>query len=168
LHPATYKALFDIHYQPLCNFAKKYVTDMDKAEDIVQDVFVKLWNTRDTIDDAKSIKSLIFTMVKNRCLEVIRRENINKKAITHLTIVTDDSDYIIDDEEANKWLLIDQIYVSMRHLPPKCEEVFRMAKINGLSYTQIADELNISIKTVEGHMSKALKILREKLTSSIK
>ncbi len=141
--------------------------DMDKAEDIVQDCFVKLWHMGSSVDETKSIKSLIYTMTKNRCLEVIRRDEINRKAITHLQLVTYDEDDVINEQEVDKWLLIDQIYVSMRHLPPKCEEVFRLGKINGLTYTQIGEDLNISVKTVEAHMSKALKLLRGMLAKKI-
>jgi RNA polymerase sigma-70 factor, ECF subfamily len=141
--------------------------DMNKSEDIVQDCFVKLWNLGEEIDHERSVKSLIYTMTKNRCLEVMRRDEINRKAITHLQVVTYGENEIVDDQEADKWLLIDQIYVSMRHLPPKCEEVFRLSKINGLTYAQIAQELDISIKTVEAHMSKALKMLREILATKM-
>jgi RNA polymerase sigma-70 factor, ECF subfamily len=143
------------------------IHDMDVAEDIVQDSLVKLWHMGDDVDSNRSVKSLIYTMTKNRCLEVIRRQEINRKVISHLQIVTYTEDEIVDDAEADKWLLIDQIYVSMRHLPPKCEKVFRLSKINGLTYTQIGAELNISVKTVEAHMSKALKLLREILADKI-
>jgi RNA polymerase sigma-70 factor (ECF subfamily) len=138
---------------------------MDRAEDIVQDVFVKLWDMRAEIDTQKNIKALITKMVKNKSLEALRRDQIAQKAFTELKGSHEEVEIPFEPDELDKWLLLDKIYVSMRHLPPKCEEVFRLAKLNGLSYSQIAQELNISIKTVEGHMSKALRIIKDNLTS---
>ena len=74
----------------------------------------------------------------------------------------------MNEDEIEKLMLIEQIYVSIRQLPPKCSEVFTLSKVNGLTYSQIAEKMNISVKTVENHMSKALKIMRELLSKSLK
>lgn len=157
----SYKHLFETYYASLCNLSYRIVGDIDKAEDIVQDVFVKIWNDKDNLDDSNNIKSYIFTMAKNRSLEVLRREGIASKMLQNIIPINPDEDIIIDEAEAEKYQLIDQLYVSIRQLPPKCGEVFTLSKVNGLSYIQIADQLNISIKTVENHMGKAFKLLRE-------
>ncbi|MBK9735908.1 MAG: RNA polymerase sigma-70 factor [Saprospiraceae bacterium] len=158
---STFKILFDTHYASLCNLAYRIVGDTDKAEDIVQDMFVKLWDERHKINPEKSVKSLVFMMVKNHSLEVLRRDGIGARIAHHFFTSETDDQTIIEEEEIEKYELIDQIYVSIRQLPPKCGEVFTLSKVNGLSYIQIADKLNISVKTVENHMGKALKLLRE-------
>jgi RNA polymerase sigma-70 factor, ECF subfamily len=137
--------------------------DMNMAEDIVQDCYVKLWRTAVEIDPNRSVKSLIYTMVRNHALEVLRREQIGKKIAAQLPTGDIDESSYVEEAEIEKWRMIDLIFVSMRQLPPKCAEVFELSKINGLTYTQIAERLQISVKTVEAQMSKALKILREKL-----
>lgn len=159
-----FRTLFDEHYRPLCNFAYRITGDLDQAEDIVQDVFVKIWNTKEMIQKDKNVRSYIYTMVRNHALEVIRREGIGSKINKEILYLhTEISESLIEDEEIEKYRLIDKIYVSIRQLPPKCGEVFTMSKVNGLTYTQIAARLDISVKTVENHIGKALKLLREML-----
>lgn len=160
----TFKGIFDTHYRPLCNFAFRICGDLDKSEDIVQDVFVKIWNQQDLLQKDKNITSYIYTMVRNHTLEIVRRETIGIKVSKELLYLhTDANDDDILDEEIEKYQLLDKIYVSIRQLPPKCGEVFTLGKVNGLSYAQIADRMDISVKTVENHMGKALKLLREML-----
>ncbi len=164
LDKSTYKRLFDDHYRPLCNFAYRINGDIDKAEDIVQDIFVKIWNQKDLLQEDKNIKSYIYTMVRNHTLEIMRREGIGLKVSKEILYLhTDENELSIEEEEIEKYRLIDKIYVSIRQLPPKCSEVFTLSKVNGLTYTQIAERMNISVKTVESHMSKALRLLREML-----
>ena len=152
LDKSTFKGLFDDHYRPLCNVAFRISGDLDQAEDIVQDVFLKIWNQQDLLNVDQNIKSYMYTMVRNHALEIIRRQQIGAR---FLTIV-----YMYD-------LILDRIYISIRQLPPKCAQVFTMAKVNGLSYSQIADNMHISVKTVENHMGKALRLLRAMLNNKI-
>lgn len=157
----TFKYFFETHYSPLCNLAFRVIGDIDKSEDIVQDVFVKVWNNRKELDKDRNIKSLIYTMVKNHSLEVLRRDGIGLRVVRIISRVEEDTQSNIQEEEIENYKLLDQIYVSIRQLPPKCGEVFTLSKVNGLTYTQIAERMNISVKTVENHMGKALKMLRE-------
>jgi len=168
LDKASFKWLFELHYSALCNFAYRIIHDLDKAEDIVQDTFVKIWNNTELLDSQKNIDSYLYTMVRNRALEVLRRESISQKVNQQIEYLKqyDNNDDILEDE-IEKFLLLEKIYVSIRQLPPKCAEVFTLSKINGLTYSQIADRMNISVKTVENHMSKALKMMRELLSKSL-
>lgn len=152
-----------LYYNPLCNYALDIVMDEHVAEDIVQDVFLYLWKKNVDLDENKNIKNFLFTSVKNKCLEVLRQDKAYQKRITDYS--NEQNTQIFDDEEKgwDNWVKIDQIYSSLRHLPPKCKEVFVLAKINGLTYTQISQKLNISPKTVENHMAKALAMLRRLL-----
>lgn len=165
---SAFKKLFDDHYRPLCNFAFRITADMAKSEDVVQDVFVKIWNQQNLLQSNQNIRSFIYTMVRNHALEVIRRDGIGMKVTQHMLYLhSEETDQAVLDEEIEKYALIDKIYVSIRQLPPKCGEVFTLSKINGLSYSQIGEQLNISVKTVENHMSKALKLLREMLADQM-
>lgn len=166
---SSFKNLFELHYSPLCNFAYRITDDIDQAEDIVQDIFVKVWNDPDLLDGNKNINSYVYSMVRNRALEVIRRENISQKINQQLEYIQNNAaDTNVEEEEIEKLLLVEQIYVSIRQLPPKCSEVFTLSKVNGLTYVQIAEKMNISVKTVENHMGKALRLMRELLTKSLK
>jgi RNA polymerase sigma factor (sigma-70 family) len=111
-----FKRLFDEHYQPLCNFAFRIIPDMDMVEDVVQDAFVKIWQKGDTIDIDQNIKSYLYTMTKNNCLEIIRREGIGRKAAEEIkhTYIIEEGD--VNEAEVEKWLLLDKIYVSMRQM----------------------------------------------------
>lgn len=166
---SSFKNLFELHYSPLCNFAYRITDDIDQAEDIVQDIFVKVWNDPDLLDGNKNINSYLYSMVRNRALEVIRRENISQKINQQLEYIQNNAaNTNVEEEEIEKLLLLEQIYVSIRQLPPKCSEVFTLSKVNGLTYVQIAEKMNISVKTVENHMGKALRLMRELLTKSLK
>ena len=159
----------DRHYSPLCNFAYRITDDIDQAEDIVQDIFVKVWNDPDLLDGNKNINSYLYSMVRNRAFEVIRRENISQKINQQLEYIQNNAATTnVEEDEIEKLLLLEQIYVSIRQLPPKCSEVFTLSKVNGLTYVQIAEKMNISVKTVENHMGKALRLMRELLTKSLK
>ncbi len=140
------------------------IHDLDTAEDIVQDVFMKLWHKRDEIHFQKSTQSYLYTMVRNHTLGMIRKADSGQRFYKDLP--EGNSHYIpqdIEEEEIEKYLLIDEIYTSIRQLPTKCGEIFTLSKINGLTYTQIAEVLGISVNTVENQIGKALRILRSKL-----
>jgi RNA polymerase sigma-70 factor (family 1) len=169
LDKSSFKNLFELHYSPLCNFAYRITDDIDQAEDIVQDIFVKVWNDPDLLDGNKNINSYLYSMVRNRAFEVIRRENISQKINQQLEYIQNNAATTnVEEDEIEKLLLLEQIYVSIRQLPPKCSEVFTLSKVNGLTYVQIAEKMNISVKTVENHMGKALRLMRELLTKSLK
>jgi len=146
----------------LCNFAFKYLNDSSVAEDAVQDVFVKIWVKREGVDLSKNIKSFLFQSVKNRAIEVIRKNkldtNYRSDNLRKLEGITD------MDDEADRFLMMERIYASIRQLPPKCQKVFTLSKVNGLTYNEIAEELEISVKTVENQIGRSLRILREKLS----
>lgn len=152
-----------MYYNPLCNFAASITRDSEKSEDIVQDVFMQFWHNKEVVDVNKNVKSYLFTSVKNKCLEVLRKEKADSKTI--LGFIAVEANHIHEEEDAawDEWVKIDQIYSSLRHLPPKCRQVFELAKIKGLTYNQISEMMQISPKTVENHMAKALSVLRTHL-----
>lgn len=149
----------------MCSFAYKYIQDIDTCQEIVHDVFVKLWEKREQIDLSKSVKSYLFTAVSNKCKNHIRD---NKKFVTN-ELATENTNY--NDQDALKQLqyqeLEEKIQEAINSLPEKCKEVFELNRYEGLKYKEIAEKLHISVKTVENQMGKALKVLREKLKNYV-
>jgi RNA polymerase sigma-70 factor (ECF subfamily) len=152
---------FNYYYPGLCIYAQKMISIPEQeAKDLVQDVFVKFWNDREKTDIRFSMRSYLFVSVKNRCLDLLRRKNRNLKVqeITNEHDVTGASfdTYVLSELEAlfNK---------SLEKLPERCREVFELSRFHGLKNREIAAKLNLSEKTVENQVTKALHILKEEL-----
>ncbi len=127
-------------------------------EDIVQDVFVKLWYKREDLE-LNNIKSYLFTSVKNGYFDYKRKEERHNDYLNEQS--TDEINYIDNEQIIQRDLLIkQQIFNSLRHLPAKTEQIFKLSKLNGLTYVEIAEEMEISVKTVEAHITKAFKLIR--------
>jgi len=137
------------------------VQDNQRAQDVVQDVFMNFWRKRDTLDIDLKVKSYLFTAVRNKALEVLRHEKMKENHADTVRI-NELLRYDIEDE-AEKYVRLEKIHAAIGTLPDKCREVFSLSKLNGLSYNEIANHLNISVKTVENQIVRALKLLREKL-----
>ena len=158
-----FEHLFRTHFERLCSFARQYVADQDTAQDICQKVFIRLWEKRAEMDSGRSIASYLFTAVKNRCLNHIRD---HKKYRSHLLDVDCGDIEIglaITEDHFAVAELQQRIDAVLNTLPPKCREVFELSRYEQKKYKEIAAELDISQKTVEAHMSKAIKILRDHL-----
>lgn len=135
----------------------KYLDDIDDAKGIVHEVFVAVWEKYDDLAIDLNYKSYLYTAVRNRCLNKIRDQ---KKFVLLDPLVHDD---VTDDDELQTQELEIAIAHAVDSLPEKCREVFEKSRIEGLKYAQIAKEMNISVKTVEAQMSKALRVLRKHL-----
>ena len=157
----TFKHLFKEYYNPLCNFASSIINDKLVAQDIVQDVFAKIWHKRDDIELRSEYKSYLFSAVKNRSLEILRKAKLDAKVASNLAEMGAKIDV---NKEADSFVLKEQLYNSIRQLPTKCQEVFVLNKIEGLSYVEVANKLGISVKTVENHIGKAFRILRTSMS----
>ena len=157
----TYQELFRQYYNPLCNYAYNYVKDNELAQDAVQEAFLNLWRNRKKLDAGPGIKSYLFTSTRNKVLEFIRRNKMMEDHSEKVRI-NELMRYDIEDD-AEKYVRIEKIHSAIDTLPPKCREIFKMSKINGLSYREIANHLNISQKTVENQVIRGLKLLRDKL-----
>lgn len=157
-----YKKVFEEYYNPLCNFASRYVSGSDLAEDIVQEVFVQIWQKRKRITLTSGIRSYLFQSTRNKAIEIIRRNKLQTAYIEEEKYNAESSYEI--DHEADNHMLKEHLYKSIRQLPPKCQEIFVLSKISGLTYAEIAEELNLSVKTVENQIGRGLKLLRAMLT----
>ena len=135
--------------------------DDNLAQDIVQDAFLNFWKKRKKLTDEVNLKSYLFTSVRNKALEHIRR---NKMMLDHEESIRINEllRHEIEDE-SEKYVRLEQIHKAILTLPEKCRQVFSLSKINGLSYAEISEHLGISVKTVENQVVRALQLLREKL-----
>lgn len=158
----AFDKVFRQYYQYLCNFAFQFLKEKEASEEVVQDFFFKLWDKREDLSIQSSLKSYLFRSVQNRCLNQIKHLTIKEKYKTynqeqiHLQENTP-SDYAVEVELAEK------ISLSIEALPKERQRIFNLSRNEGLKYKEIAEQLDISVKTVESQMGKALKFLREQL-----
>lgn len=159
---AAFRFFFDKYYSDLCNFVHVYVHDQAISEQIVQDIFVYLWEKKDKIGIGTSLRSYLLRAAKNKSLNYLRNEKTRlgiQENLAHSQAHNHETpEYIF-----NAGQLRGVIEESVDRLPPKCRQVYILGKEKDLSYKEIARKLNISVKTVENHMGKALKQLRENL-----
>ncbi len=163
----AYKRLFDEYYVPLCIFAKRFTNDLDASKDIVQDLFVKLYHDRDHLDVKTSLKSYLYQAVKNRCLNYVKHEQIHATHISNIQLKISRESHNWSEEILETELQA-RIYDIISKLPSQCQRIFKMSRLDGLKNQQIADDLNLSIRTVETQISKALKTLRTDLSHYLK
>ncbi|MCD4746117.1 MAG: RNA polymerase sigma-70 factor [Bacteroidales bacterium] len=160
-----FEQMFKDYFNILCNFAQSYNIDEDNAKEITQEVFINLWQKKETIDTKKSIKSYLFTSVKNRCLNYIRDQKKFRSNILDIEIA--DFDFSFENDVFTESELQSKIDNAISNLPEKCRQIFKLSRFEELKYKEIAEKLDVSVKTVEAQISKALKILRNDLKDYI-
>lgn len=155
----AYHAVFHDYFSVLVAFANKYISDLDLAREIVQVVFVKLFEKRQSLEITTSLKSYLYKMVYNDCMNAIKSKKISfehySRYALQMDLLTDFHD-VIDQTEKEL-----RIYKALEKLPPQCKLIIQQSRLEGRKNKEIAEELNISIRTVETQISKALKLLRE-------
>ncbi|PCH69956.1 MAG: RNA polymerase sigma-70 factor [Bacteroidales bacterium] len=158
-----FEKTFKEFYSPLCNFAYTFIPDQDVCQDLVQDVFFKIWDKSPDINT--SISSYLYKAVKNSCFDHMRKSY--KQSIIPIEEIEDpiDSPYELNREN-NLEALKQKIETAVNSLPPKCKEIFLLRRNFQMSYDEISIELNISKKTIENHMNSAIKKLRTQLSKS--
>jgi RNA polymerase sigma-70 factor (ECF subfamily) len=156
---ACFEQLFKGQYAALCQFARKYLPNDQVAEEAVSEVFCKIWRNRQQINIKTSAKYYLFASVRNMAIDLQRQ---NKK----LQHSSDDCLYeqAYAGPDAHETLIGQETQIkidtAIRRLPPQCRTVFQLSRLEGLKYHEIAQRMNISIKTVETQMTRALKQLR--------
>ena len=158
----NFEALFKQYYAPLVVYACKYVPETDVAREIVQDFFVKLYEKRSSLTIDTSLKSYLYRSVYNSCMNYINQRNIQEKHIRNIDLERNDEENL--ENEINSAELQNRIFNLIEALPPKCKKIFKMNRLEGLKNEEIAVTLHLSKRTVETQISKALKILRNKLS----
>ncbi len=157
----AYQLVFQEYYRAMTAYAFRFVGNLTDSENIVQDVFLRLWQKRKELMITTSLQNYLFRSVKNHCINHIEHEKI-KTGYQALVIKneTDRTDY---SEFFLEFGLMKKIETAIAALPPKRQEIFRLAREEGLKYREIAEKLELSVKTVEAQMTLALKQLRESL-----
>lgn len=156
-HLDTIEQSFRYYYRPLTLFALHYVKDTDVAQDIVQECFANLWEKQTSETPPSNIKSYLYSMVRNKCVDELRQSD-------HLPITLEPSDldaYISEEECERRSIIEARLWTAIDKLPERCREIFLLSKRDGLKYQEIATKLDISVNTVENHVRKALKQLRD-------
>ncbi len=152
--------LYSCYFANLALTANKYVKDMQVAESIVQNIFLKMWENPFELNDSRSLKAYLYRSVINAAINFVNQQkNISRHHLKISEQVTDAYIDTLQEEQELKAL----IYKEIERLPEQCRKVFKMSRFEGLKYKEIAQQLNISEKTVENHMVNALKILRTNL-----
>jgi len=157
--------LYESYSRRLYNFAFSYLKTEEDTLDVIQNVFINLWEKRESIKSDTNLEAYIFTIAKNGIISLFRKKISEKKYLEHLqktAIVAEDN----LDDKYDYDLLNDRIRKLIDELPEQRRRVFLMSKEDGLGNKEIASELNISVKTVEDHKAKAKKFIREKLANS--
>jgi RNA polymerase sigma-70 factor (ECF subfamily) len=157
----AFEMLFHQYYGHLCLFATKILNNDAAAEEVVQEFFVKIWEKKEQLSIETSVKNYLFRAVKNQCLNYIKHNFVKEN---YIKTKENENQLEIDFEENYVEVdLAQKIKESIDSLPEKRREIFRLSREEGLKYREIAQKLNISIKTVEAQMGLAIKNLREKL-----
>ena len=157
----AYEQLFKEFYKPLTVFAYGYVKDLETGKEIVQDLFVQLYEKRRTLVITTSIKSYLYQSVRNRCLNHLKHLQVKKMHHEQIRSEQEFSDDL--EDKIRETELEHMVSKVVDQLPPQCRKIFNMSRVSGLSNGEIAEKLEISKRTVETQISNALKVLRAKL-----
>lgn len=163
------KLIMERWYGRLFNFANGYLNNVGNTEEVIQDVFIQLWDHRERLSENTSINAFLFTLTRNRCIDVIRRERLTIQFYKDKQL---EYNYLKESFNALSDPILDKIFEQeiqseinsvVGSLPEQCQRVFNLSRVQGLKNREISESLNISAKTVETHITKALKLIRVNL-----
>ncbi len=156
--------LFRLYHDKLLHVARGYLGSIEDAEGAVQNVFLKVWEKRNNLDQISNINSYLYTMTKNACLDFLKHQKVkNTFSNNYYKERIAIQNQFINDEAASLILeteLEEQINNALEALPEKCKKVFLKSRFEGLKHKEIADKLHISKRTVDNHISNALQHMR--------
>ena len=158
----AFEQVFKSYYALLCRYAKSLVNDLDEAEEVVQNTFYMVWSKRESLEITGSLKAYLYRAVHNDCLNKLKHLQVRKvhaEDYKHSNVgAYEDAGKVLQGKELRQ-----KIEQAIATLPEQCGKVFRLSRFEELKYQEIAEQLTISVKTVENHMGKALKHMREQL-----
>jgi RNA polymerase sigma-70 factor, ECF subfamily len=157
---AAFDAIFRAHYAQLVSVGESMLGDRGSAEEIAQDVMLELWKRREGLN-VDSVRAYLIRATRNRALNQIRHDKVTRRAepfAAREQSAPASAESDLADQE-----IVAAVKAAVQHLPERCREVFELSRVHGLKYSEIARTLEISVKTVEAQMGKALRILRERL-----
>jgi RNA polymerase sigma-70 factor, ECF subfamily len=157
-----FETLFRSSYASLVKYARTLIKDQDTSEEIVQDLFFRLWQDKEKLKIESSLNGYLFRAVHNRCLHHIEHLKVVERHEREISFNTDESSENPSDVLQYKELQA-KIARIIERLPERCGQIFCMNRFEGLKYSEIAEKLSVSVKTVEANMGKALKEFRKEL-----
>jgi RNA polymerase sigma-70 factor (ECF subfamily) len=155
------QSIFDEQYQPVCQAIFRFVQDPGLTEDLAQEVFVRFWEKREQISIDSNLGAYLRRMAVNEALAYVRKKT--RFQADELPVHLPGHFAASADQALEASELAQRITLAIQSLPPRCQAIFQLSRFENKTYQEIADQLDISIKTVENQMGKALKILREQL-----
>lgn len=160
---ATFRKYYELYYDQLCHFLNFYTQDITIIEDVLQEVYLKLWENRDEIE-IQYIKTYLFHAAKNRVLNHLRDEQNRHYLLENWFNQQQQEKQGKECYDLEQFTTL--LYKAIEQLPEKCQEIFLLSRQEKLTYKQIAEKLDISVKTVEAQMGIALKRIRETLSTA--
>ncbi|WP_289053093.1 RNA polymerase sigma-70 factor [Carboxylicivirga marina] len=164
----VFQDFYKTNYKRLHNYATLFLSQSDEAEDVVQDTFINLWNKRASINVEQSIGGLLYRAIRNQCLNAIKHSKVKDKFIEFAkkydsidTVYRED--FNLETSDSDTFYVYSQISKAIDELPQKRKEVYKLSKIEGQTHNEIAQQLDITTKGVERHITMANKALRAKL-----
>lgn len=154
---SKFETLFRAHYNALANYAFSIVKNQQDAEDVVQEVFIRLWQSKPAALETDQAKFYMLTATKNACISLLRKQAGKFMVEPDAIQLSDTAEETATAHHMDVATVVDK---ALAALPPQCRAIFKMSRFGQLTYKQIAEELGISVKTVENQMGKALKIMR--------
>ncbi|UZO80144.1 RNA polymerase sigma-70 factor [Aquimarina sp. ERC-38] len=160
----SYEVLYKKYHKVLVLYAKQFVNDLQIAENIVQDTFVTLYEKRDALQIHTSFKSFMYTVVRNNCLNYLKRES---KILVNSDISNELPTHEESEHTITKLEMAEKLHRAINQLPQQNQQIFKLSKYRGLTNEEISEKLGLTKRTVETHISNALKKLRATLTMMV-
>lgn len=164
--PEAYQEVFNVLYPRLKGYCKLFISDDDEVEDIIQDSFLALWEKRKSVDSSKNIESLVFVILRNKCLNLLKGKRLQSDNIDFEKLHFSELQHLYQldlnekEEEKLEEILMVSIQEAVENMPDKMKEVFVQCKLRARKQKDVATTMGVSIKTVEKHLAKA-KVLIE-------
>ncbi|MDR1369822.1 MAG: RNA polymerase sigma-70 factor [Dysgonamonadaceae bacterium] len=156
----AFEALFREYYEALCRYGLTFVDTTDEAEEIVQELFYKIWKNREHLEISFSLKAYLYGAVRNNALQYLEHLQVRQNYAEHFA-KQDKTGILSPDEELEYKELNEKIDSLLNELPERRREIFILSRFEGLKYSEIAERFDLSIKTIEAEMTKAFKELRK-------
>lgn len=156
----AFEEVYKTHYPSLFFFVRRFLSDRQEAEDITADTFIKLWKIRHNFDTHQNIKAFLYITARNACLDCLRarqRSTGMQQELTYLLLQNNDVTFIQDEVKAD---VFKQIREEIDNLPPKCQQIFKMAFLQRIKNADIALQLGLTVQTVKNQKVRAIKLLR--------
>lgn len=155
-----FEQIFKTHYNVLMNYARGILKDDETAKEIVQEVFLKIWEAKNELLEKKPLLPYLIRITRNKSIDYVRHQSVKQKYLDlHMWFSDDD----LPDKNTASENLVNDVKSAINRLPPKCQQVFKLSRYDNLSHKEIALKLTISTKTVENHITKAIVSLKQEL-----